>query len=152
MRIATTALAAALAVVLAACGGSSTTSEPTAVRTAATTQSPPTAKTAAPPTTTQAGAVSTPAAVTDEVTGIVGSVIASTNTIAINHVSGAAVTKISIDSSTVIRRAAGGPLTLSGVHPSDRIIAKGHLNDRKDALVATEITVQDVVPGGQPGG
>ena len=45
-----------------------------------------------------------------------------------------------------------GTIQLKDIRPSDRIIAKGKLNDRRDALVASEITVQDVIPGAQPGG
>ncbi len=144
-------------VVLAAaawsCGGGSK-SEPTvaATRAASTTAlastSPAAAKTAAATAATQ----NTPQAGGDEVTGIVGSVSASTRTIEINRLSGARVTKITLDSTTVIRKAGGGTTTLAQIGPSDRIIARGKLNDREDALVATEITVQDVVPGAQPGG
>jgi hypothetical protein len=88
----------------------------------------------------------------DEVTGIVGSVSAATNTILIDRLSGAPVRKIAIDSSTVIRRVSGDTITLGQVRVSDRIVASGHLNDRQDALVATHVTVQDVLPGAQPGG
>ena len=87
-----------------------------------------------------------------EVTGIVGGINASTRTIEIRRLRGASVTKIEVGDSTKIRKAAGGTIPLADVRVSDRIIATGALNDRKDALVATEITVQDVVPGAQPGG
>ena len=87
-----------------------------------------------------------------EVTGIVGGINASTGTIEIRRLRGASVTKIEVGDSTKIRKAAGGTIPLADVRVSDRIIATGALNDRKDALIATEITVQDVVPGAQPGG
>jgi len=87
-----------------------------------------------------------------EVTGIVGGINASTRAIEIRPLRGASVTKIEVGDATKIRKAAGGTIPLADVRVSDRIIATGALNDRKDALVATEITVQDVVPGAQPGG
>ena len=87
-----------------------------------------------------------------EVTGIVGGINASTGTIEIRRLRGASVTKIEVGDSTKIRKAADGTIPLADVRVSDRIIATGALNDRKDALIATEITVQNVVPGAQPGG
>ena len=52
----------------------------------------------------------------------------------------------------MLRRAAGGTTTLAQIHASQRIIAEGVINDRGDTLIASEVTVQDVVQGGQPGG
>jgi predicted transcriptional regulator len=86
------------------------------------------------------------------VTGIVGTVNAGQSQINIQHLSGAAVRKISVDSRTSIRKAGGDSLTLGEIRPSDRIIAEGTLNDRQDTLLATLITVEQVVPGAQPGG
>lgn len=93
-----------------------------------------------------------PAGGQTEVTGIVGGINASTRTIEIRRLRGASVTKIEVGDATKIRKATGGTIPLADVRVSDRIIATGALNDRRDALVATEITVQDVVPGAQPGG
>ena len=87
-----------------------------------------------------------------EVTGIVGGINTGTRTIEIRRLRGASVTRIEVGDATKIRKATGGTIPLADVRVSDRIIATGVLNDRRDALVATEITVQDVVPGAQPGG
>jgi hypothetical protein len=57
-----------------------------------------------------------------------------------------------VDQNTVFRPAAGGTTTLAQIHASQRIIARGTINDRGDTLLASEVTVQDVVQGGQPGG
>ncbi|MBI5284991.1 MAG: hypothetical protein HY874_07845 [Chloroflexi bacterium] len=151
-------LFAALMVPLVAvsCGGSSTKPRPTT----GTTSSPTARAGAASPTAAAPktpAAASTPApsngsATAAEVTGIVGAVSVASRTIEINRLSGASVTKISIEPSTALRKAGGGTTTLAQIRPSDRIIARGRLNDRKDTLIAVEITVQDVVPGAQPGG
>jgi hypothetical protein len=87
-----------------------------------------------------------------EVTGIVGGVSLSGKVIEIKRLEGAAVTQIAVDATTIIHEATGGTVRFQDIHTSDRIIAKGNLNDRRDALVATEITVQGVIPGAQPGG
>ena len=132
---------------LVACGGGSKKSQPAPSASAAVTAAAsPSPKPAASP------ASSAPAGESVEVTGIVGNVNAGTRTIQIERRSGASVTKISVGTSTVIRRAAGGTATLSQIKPSDRIIARGTLSERGDALVASEITVQEVVPGSSPGG
>ncbi len=152
-----TVIATLIALALAAwsCGGSSKSSpSPTAGAsaspTAAAAKSPAAAPTAAA-RTPSASASAAPGTV-DEVTGIVGVVNTTTNTIQIDRLSGAPVRKISVDASTVIRRVSGDSITLGEVRISDRIVASGHLNDRQDALVATHVTVQDVLPGAQPGG
>ena len=136
---------------LAACGGGGSSSTPTAARPSPAPSRAAATTRAAPSTTGQS---TEPAAGNDEVTGIVGVVInnASTQAISIQRLSGAPVTKIDVGPTTKIRRATGGSMSLSEVHSSDRIIARGALNDRQDALLATEITVQDVVPGAAPGG
>ena len=85
-----------------------------------------------------------------EVTGIVGAVIAAEGTIEINQLSGADVSEIAVSPATRMRRATGGALTLAQIRPSDRIIARGTVEG--GVLAATTITVQDVVPGAQPGG
>jgi glucose/arabinose dehydrogenase len=135
------------AAALVACGGGSKKSQPTPAATvAAATAASPSPKPAAPPS------APAPTGESVEVTGIVGNVNAGTRTIQIERRSGASVTKISVGPATVIRRAAGGTATLSQIKPSDRIIASGTLSERGDALVAVEITVQEVVPGSSPGG
>jgi len=151
MRKALLITTAALAAAAWGCnGGSSSSRTPSP----AGTSSPAASTTAkAPATASKTPVASTPApSVNDQVTGIVGSVNASTHTIQIDRLSGAPVTRITVDSTTVIRIACGGTTTLSSVRVSDRIVASGHLNDRNDALVATDITVQSVVSGGEPGG
>jgi hypothetical protein len=89
-----------------------------------------------------------------EVTGIVGAVGASTGVIEINRLSGAAVNRIETSTETRLRSPEGRALTLGQLRPSDRIVARGSLNERGDTLVAAEITVQslDPAPGSGPGG
>ena len=93
----------------------------------------------------------TAAAGSVEVRGIVGAVSAQNGTIEISRLSGADVTTIKTSSATRIRRARGGTATLAEIRSSDRIIATGTVNNR-GALEATEIAVEDVVPGAAPGG
>ncbi len=165
MRNMLAAAALILAVASAACGGDSKKSEP-----AAKPATPSASATAsAKPATAGASAAGKPSVTADtpgatatatsqsqgdavEVAGIVGSVSLSGKVIEIKRLQGAAVTQVSVDATTVIRKAAGGTIQLKDIRTSDRIIAKGKLNDRRDALVASEITVQDVIPGAQPGG
>jgi len=104
---------------------------------------------ALPPTEPPAGG-ETPATAEEEVTGIVGAVVAGTSTIEINQLSGADVTQVAVTSATQIRRATGGSLTLAQIRPSDRIIARGAVEGA--VLTASAITIQDVLPGAQPGG
>jgi hypothetical protein len=158
MRLTVPALAAFLALALAACGGSGSSATPTAQPTRPTSSSAvaPATVAATPERTaaasTPAPVETTPAGATTEVTGIVGTVSTATQTIEIKRLQGASVTRLEVGPRTVIRKAAGGTAQLRDVKPSDRIVAKGALNDRGDALVATEITVQDILPGAQPGG
>jgi hypothetical protein len=115
-----------------------------------------------PPATSAVGATATqPAAsqsaITEtevEVTGIVGAVGASTGVIEINRLSGAAVNRVETSTETRLRSPEGKALTLGQLRPSDRIVARGSLNERGDTLVAAEITVQslDPAPGSGPGG
>ncbi len=165
----------ALSLIAAACGGGSSSNPTATASSSGTSTKPATSATAAASpnrTSTAAAAPATPpvaASLTPtggataapgttqsagqlEVTGIVGSVNTGTRTIEIKQLRGASVTKIEVGDSTRIRKATGGTLRLGDVRTSDRLIASGTLNDRGDALVAAEITVQDVVPGAQPGG
>ncbi len=87
-----------------------------------------------------------------ELTGVVGSVTPATRTIEITRLSGPTVNEIQVQDSTHIRTAEGGSTTFAQIRTADRIIASGHLNDRGDALVADDITVQSGLPGAQPGG
>jgi hypothetical protein len=160
MRILLAAVIAFSIAVSAACG-SDTKASPTKSATAvasvsvsATAAPSSTARTqtAATPASSAAAPTSQPAGETVEVTGIVGGVNLTGNIIDIKRLAGAAVTQVSVDATTVIRSAGGGTLRFSEIRTSDRIIAQGTLNDRQDALVASEITVQAVVPGSQPGG
>ena len=157
MRILLAATVAFSIGVLSAACGSDTKASPTKSATAAasptfarsTTERTQTAATLA---TSAAATASEPVGETVEVTGIVGGVNLSGNAVEIKRLQGAAVTQVSVDSRTAIRKAGGGTLRFNEIRTSDRIIARGTLNDRRDALVASEITVQDVVPGPQPGG
>ena len=146
MRITLLAAVTALAFGIAACGGSSD-SNPTLTST-------PKSMTpaASPAATLPAQATPSNGGETVEVTGIVGTASTTTNLIEIDRISGAPVRRISVDQNTVFRRAAGGTTTLAQIHTSQRIIARGTVNDRGDTLIASEVTVQDVIQGGQPGG
>ena len=147
---------AAVTLLAAACGGdgssySSNTAAPTATS-RATTTSAGTSPTGGTPTAATPAATAAPSGATVEVTGIVGTVNTGENLINIQRLSGAAVRKISVDGRTSMRRASGGSLALSEIRPSDRIIAEGRLNDRQDTLLATQLTIESVVQGGDPGG
>jgi hypothetical protein len=74
--------------------------------------------------------------------------------IEINRLSGAAVNRVETSTETRLRSPEGKALTLGQLRPSDRIVARGSLNERGDTLVAAEITVQslDPAPGSGPGG
>lgn len=129
-----------LASLCAACGGGSTQSTPTAPATASS------AATSKPAPSTVPGSPAIPGAQT-EVTGIIGNVNTKTNRILIERRSGAPVTAISVVPDTVIENAGGGRTTLDQLRSSDRIIATGTLDDRGEALIASKITVSQVVPG-----
>jgi hypothetical protein len=156
MRILPISVAIVLAAAASACGSDST-SRPTATAKLASTPPIATVTTGVTPAARATTGV-TPAATqprageTLEVTGIVGGLNLNGNVIEIKRLQGADVTQIAVDPATVIRKSTGGRLQLKDVRTSDRIIASGVLNDRRDTLVASEITVQDVVPGAQPGG
>jgi hypothetical protein len=153
-------VASSIVVLSVACGGdtkaSPTTSAAAGASVAVSATAPPSPTARMQPVVTPESSAtpptSQPAGETVEVTGIVGGVNLSGNAIEIRRLQGAAVTQVSVDSRTVIRKAGGGTLGFKEIRTSDRIIARGTLNDRRDALIATEITVQDVVPGSQPGG
>ena len=152
MRILLTTAAIALIAASAACGSDSQPASTPALRSAtaavAAASTPATSSAGAP----TAAATRAPSGDVVDVTGIVGGLNLSGNVIEIKRLQGAAVTQIAVNAATTIRKAAGGKLQLKDIRTSDRIIAKGKLNDRRDQLVATDITVQDVVPGAQPGG
>lgn len=154
-----TLIALLAATLLPGCvGGGTKTPQPTPSATSAATRSPSSpgpatpASSAASPTVAASPSAPAPTGESVEVTGIVGSVSAGTRVIQIERRSGAAVTKVNVGPATVIRRAAGGTTSLAQIKPSDRIIARGTLSERGDALVAVEITIQEVVPGSSPGG
>jgi hypothetical protein len=134
-------------VVATACSDDESEPEPT--------PSPAAERTAAPtPSVAQptAGAATTePDANEIEVQGVVGTVDARSSTIEIRATGGSPITTIEVGGDTAIRRASGGNLTLAEVRPSDRITARGVEGSAPDSLLANEITVQQVVPGGPPG-
>jgi hypothetical protein len=134
------------------CGGSKYggTATSRAISRSPTVTSGPSTRPAGGSPTVEAGVTATGNG--EEVSGIVGTVSASTRTIQIDRRSGATVTKITVLPTTSIRSAAGDTLSLSSIRPSDRIVARGSLNDQRDAIVATEITISQAVPGSAPGG
>jgi hypothetical protein len=152
-------IALAVATLVGACGGSSHSSTPTAApeRSPAAVRATPRAST--PSSGSATPSVSgTPAPTriapgeTVELTGVVGTITSATRTIQITRLSGPNVNQIEVQDSTRIRKADGGSETFALIRTSDRIIANGRINDRGDALVADQITVQPVVPGAEPGG
>jgi hypothetical protein len=85
-----------------------------------------------------------------EVQGIVGAIDDAAGAISITRLQGADVDTVRVEAGTRIRSAGGRSITLTDLRPSDRIIATGRIED--GALVASEITVGQVVPGADPGG
>lgn len=130
---------------LVGCGGSNT-SQPTAMGTTTTSASATAMRSPSAAVSTSAAGFPTRSAASVEVTGIVGTVNTAARTIQIDRRSGANVTKIIADATTAIRLDAGQSTTLAQIRPSDRIVARGAINDRGDALLAVEITVQEVSP------
>ncbi|MDE3096073.1 MAG: hypothetical protein KGK07_08740 [Chloroflexota bacterium] len=149
------ALAAAM---LAACGGGSPArvagTPAGGASPAASAAVTPAASRAPVATPTRLAGNSTPVAPGEsvEVRGIVGTITTDPEAIEITRLSGAAVNRILVKASTVIRSAGGGTISFAAIRTSDRIIADGRIDDRGDALVAAHITVSAVVPGAQPGG
>jgi hypothetical protein len=135
---------------LAACGGGSSSSASTPAPSATSTTVSEGSTPAASPSPSDVTPVAPGDAVS--VTGIVGTVTTDPPAIEITRLSGAPVTRIQVQDSTVIRSASGSRIDLGQVRTSDRIIADGHINDRGDALLADDIAVSAVVPGAQPGG
>ena len=148
---------AVLAAALAACGGSDGPKTPTARPTLAgsSTTVPVVTPILTPASTADNPATvapTSPSGATVDVTGIVGTVSTATQTIEIRRLSGANVTRLEVGPRAVIRKAGGGTAQLRDIKPSDRLVATGVINDRGDTLEVTEITVQDILPGAQPGG
>ncbi|MHB8377491.1 MAG: hypothetical protein ACYDEB_11120 [Dehalococcoidia bacterium] len=142
------------AAMLAACGGGSSAKGTPAPAGAGSPVASTAAGTAAAASPTRSAGNSTPVAPGDtvEVRGIVGTITTDPKAIEITRLSGAAVNRIVVQASTVIRSAGGGTIDFAAIRTSDRIIAAGRVNDRGDALVAGQITVSAVVPGAAPGG
>jgi hypothetical protein len=137
-------LVAALAIIVAACGGDDEAQDtPVRSPTADATTLPRTAS-----SSPDAGSPSSGASV--EVQGIVGSVDAAQRTIRINRLQGAEVEIIELSTATRIRGATGSVVRLTDIRPSDRVVARGRVEGA--SLIATEVTVSQVVPGGPPGG
>lgn len=152
-RFAAAAIAAScfIAIAAAACSDDDGDTTPTALATvAATSEATQSAPTAAVTQTSSTPGANATAPAGDEVRGIVGAVNTGTSVIEITRLSGAGVTRIGVSPATEIRRARGGTATLGEIRPSDRIIATGTVED--GVLEADRITVEDVVPGAQPGG
>lgn len=159
MRIALSGTAAAIiAMASVSCGGDSNASpakSAPAVASVAASASAVRTQAAATPASRATSAPAVSSQVTGdtvEVTGIVDGVSLTGNIIEIRRLQGAAVTRVGVGPGTVVRKAAGGTLAFRDIRTSDRIIARGTLNDRRDTLLASQITVQDVIPGAQPGG
>jgi hypothetical protein len=155
MRYAVAALLLLGFIASVACGDDDDTPDaaasPTRAGAAATSAATPTSSANTPVNAATPSATEVPPTGDEsEVAGIVGAVDQGSNTIEITHLSGAAVTKVRVTSGTELRRARGGNITLAQIRPSDRIIAEGDVEG--DVMTAREVTVQDVVPGAQPGG
>ena len=87
---------------------------------------------------------------TVEARGIIGAIDRDSGVITINPLQGTPVDKIEVGQQTEILSARGGQITLAELRVSDRIIAIGQVEG--GALVATRISVSQVVPGADPGG
>jgi hypothetical protein len=145
-RIFITALTAA-ALLLLACGGSDDGNVIRVREEDLTPDVPVTVQTAVP---TQAPAATPTGGELAEVQGIVGAIDEAAQTISITRLQGASVDTVRAGASTRITGAGGRELTLADLRPSDRIVATGTLEE--GILVASEITVGQVVPGTDPGG
>lgn len=153
-----TVIALLAASVAVACGGDGGSERATPTRGAGAAATP--TRAVATPATTAAATVTSAATAAPtaqsspagavEVTGIVGAVIASRNVIEINRLSGADVREVQVVATTGIFQATGGRLKLDQIRPSDRIVAEGTVDG--ETLIATRVTVQDIIPGGPPGG
>lgn len=133
----------ALVLVITACGDDGGVDAPSTSPTRASTAASRTATAPADARSPESGA-------TVEVQGIVGSVDAAQRTIRINRLQGADVEVIELSTATRIRDANGNTVRLTDLRPSDRIVARGRVQGA--SLIATEVTVSQVVPGGPPGG
>lgn len=90
---------------------------------------------------------------TIEVQGVVGVVIAPTRIIEIRPTGeNQQYDRIALTPNATIMRAGGGPMTLGDVRPSDRIVAFGRPGDDAGTLISDDVTVQQVIQGGAPGG
>ncbi|MEX2247949.1 MAG: hypothetical protein WEC75_14855 [Dehalococcoidia bacterium] len=141
------AIVCALAVAASACGGDEdAASAPTRLAPRATATAP-----AAPAGTPRV--LATPDTDVVEVTGIVGVVDTSTRIIEINRTAGASVRRVEVLPDTVISSADGTRVSFADIRPSDRIIARGRLDEAGDVLVADDIGLSRVIGGGgAPGG
>ncbi len=147
------ALAATLPAMAAACGGGDD-AEPTAPAVPPTVAGTQPAQTAAVTPAQSASAPSadpTPTAAI-EVQGVVGAVDVQARTIDIKPTGDAKFTRIVLSPATTIKRAGGGTVRLQDVRSSDRIIAFGRPGDDPTTLLSTDVTIQAVLPGAQPGG
>jgi hypothetical protein len=155
LGLAVLALGTAISAVTVACDGNSG-ADTTPVTASAVAGTSPTA--AAPGATAHTTAATEPKPAeatpsgTIEVQGVVGAVDVAARTIDIKPTGDAKYTKIILSPATTIKRAGGGSLRLQDVRPSDRIIAFGRPGDDPTTLLSTDVTVQAVVPGAQPGG
>ncbi len=92
-------------------------------------------------------------ATTIEVQGVVGVVIKTTRIIEIRPTGEQQqYDKIALTPNARIMRAGGGPLSLDDVRPSDRIVAFGRPGDSPGSLISDDVTIQQVIQGGAPGG
>lgn len=90
---------------------------------------------------------------TIEVQGVVGVVIETTRIIEIRPTGEEqGYTKIALTPNTTIVRAGGGAMPLDDVRPSDRIVAFGRPGDDPGTLISDDVTIQQVIQGGAPGG
>ena len=90
---------------------------------------------------------------TIEVQGVVGVVIPTTRIIEIRPTGDQQeYDKIALTPNAAIMRAGGGAMALDDVRPSDRIVAFGRPGDDPGTLISDDVTIQQVIQGGAPGG
>jgi hypothetical protein len=127
-----------------ACGDDGDGAEASATAVATRTAAPATPQSTAEPHATSSGE-------TIKVQGVVGAVDARAGIIEIRATGGSSVTMIVLAPGASIARPNGTAIVLDDVRPSDRIVAEGVAGTDPETLVADTVTVQQVVPGGQPG-
>lgn len=141
------AVLAVIALTVAGCSGDDGDPDDAGTPTSAVTAPVPTVS--LPPTPAPDD---TPTSTTIEVQGVVGVVLLPSRIIEIRPTGPEQYSRIALTPNAVIMRPGGAIIDLADVRPSDRIVAYGRPGDDGDTLVSDDVTVQQVIQGGPPGG